>query len=191
MFKLTPRRRGQVTILDIILIPVLAIVLSVVSAFFITNTTANITNMVALEPLSESCNLAIDNIFSQYYVHTQATLKYLQEFHPNQYSAATAEAFQEQVANCGSSCQIGFTTIPTSLTSSGSIYVNFINYFASFSLSVFNLTTADDRLELSTLGMSVYMNQIPSGFPATTVCSLPVYNPQNPSEPYTVYGTVS
>jgi hypothetical protein len=184
-------KKGQLTILDLVLIPIVAVVLSILFVYFVQAQTANIINAVDQAPAAQSCNFALDSLYGNYYVDTPAALNTLSLLHPNQYQTALSSQKSQLYANCGPSCTLGYSVLSSSLTNFTSLYSDFINYFSSFSFSAFqNIMGANSNLLLS-LHTTVYLNQVPPTITAATACSLTVYNPANPSNPYTIYGIMN
>lgn len=63
-------KRGQITILDMVLAPIAAIVLAIIAASFLQTSTANLLTAVNQEPSAIACNFALDSMYGNYYVHT-------------------------------------------------------------------------------------------------------------------------
>ncbi len=184
-------KRGQITLLDMVIVPIMAVVLSLLAYYFLNSQTASLLTTVNQEPTIEACNFALEGLFGNYYVHTTAALTELQLLFPSQYQTALSQSSQQLSANCGPTCNLGYTVLSSSLSNYSSLYQDFINYFSSFSISTFQTIKNNNILTLKNIGMSVYLNQIPSGVSSSTTCALSVYNPENPSKPYTVYGVLS
>ncbi len=184
-------KRGQLTILDLVMAPIAAVVLSILAVAFLQNATASLVTTVNQEPGAIACNFALDSIYGQFYVTTQASLNALSLYEPSQYQIAISNQASSLSASCGSSCTRGYTFLSNSLTNFSSLYSDFIEYFSSFSFNQFDSIKSSNAVTLSTLGMSVYLNQLPASVNGSTICSLQVYNPEDPSQPYTVYGVIS
>ena len=151
----------------------------------------NIVNKVNLQPEVDACNLELQSLFSMYYVHEASSLEYLRYYHPNQYTAAISTSLQHYVTNCGNNCSVSYQALPNSLDNSSNLYVDFIQYFTPFAYSVFNLTIDSALSQLDAVNMQVYLNKIPPlDLTPSQVCSMYVYNPQQPSNSYTIYGVV-
>ncbi len=192
MLKLRPTsRRGQVTLIDLVMAPIVAVVLSLLAVFFLTTQTSNLITAVNQEPYIQSCNFALSQLYGNYYVHTASLLNNLSLTYPSEYSAALSQQSQTLSTSCGPGCSTQYQTVSNSLSNSSSLYANFINYFSSFSLSTFDNIEGANIATLSALHMRVFLNQVPSTVSGSTVCSISVYNPANPSKPYTVFGVIS
>lgn len=191
-FHLTVRksRKGQLTMLDLILAPLAAVVLAVLASAILHGATANLLTSVTQQPSSVSCNFALDSIFSTYYVHSAFTLSQLALSNTGQYSAAASNREQTLSTNCSGACNPSYNYVQSYLYNSSYLYSDFIGYFAGFSLSNFQVLTGQQAAVLNALGMRVFLNQIPSGVSGKYECSLQVYNPADPSKPYTVYGVM-
>lgn len=184
-------RKGQITILDMVLVPIVAVILSIISVYILQNSTANLITGVNLQPAADTCNFALDSLFGHYYIDTPAALNALSLFSPSQYKTALSTQSSMLSANCGPSCNLGYTFLSNSLTNFTSLYSDFINYFSSFSTSKFQTIESNNVITLNALHMSVYLNQVPPTINGSTVCSLQVYNPVDPNSPYTVFGVVT
>jgi hypothetical protein len=191
MINLRLSRRGQITIVDMVLAPIAAIVLAIIAASFLQTSTANLITAVNQEPSAIACNFALNSLYGSYYVHTAAALNLISLYYPDQYQTAQSNQESQLYANCGTSCNLGYSVLSSSLTNFSSLYSDFINYFSSFSFSTFNGIKNANIITLNNAGMSVYLNQIPSSISASTLCQLQVYNPEDPSKPYTIYGVMS
>ena len=192
MLKLRPSsRRGQVTLIDLVMAPIVAVVLSLLAVFFLTTQTSNLITAVNQEPYIQSCNFALSQLYGNYYVHTASLLNNLSLTYPSEYSAALSQQSQTLSTSCGQGCSTQYQAVSNSLSNSSSLYSNFINYFSSFSLSTFDNIESANIATLSALHMRVFLNQVPSTVSGSTVCSISVYNPANPSKPYTVFGVIS
>ncbi len=183
--------RGQITLLDLILAPIAAVILAVFASLFLSSSTANLLNMVNQQPSVVGCNFALTSMFGAYFVHTAAAFTQLSLSNPDQYSAALSTKAENLSTNCGSSCASSYVYTPNLLTNSSALYNDFIQYFSSFSVSSFNNIKADNYPALSAFSMQVFLNQVPSGVTAKTICSLKVFNPADPGSPYTIYGVLS
>jgi ABC-type bacteriocin/lantibiotic exporter with double-glycine peptidase domain len=184
-------KRGQLTILDMILVPIAAVLLSIFSILLLQNATANLINSVNQEPAAQTCSFALETLYGHYYVDTPAALNELSLFYPNQYQMALSNQQSLLSANCGSSCSLGYSFLSNSLTNFTSLYSDFINYFSSFSVNNFQSIASSNAVTLNILHMRVYLNQVPPATNGSTVCSLQVYNPVDPSNPYTVFGVMT
>ncbi len=185
-----PGNRGQITMLDLVLAPIAAVVLAIFAALFMSSSTANLLNLVNQQPVSLGCNFALSSMFGTYFVHTAAAFQEMSTSHPDQYSAALSTKASNLSTSCGGSCLSNYVYIPNKLSNSTSLYSDFIQYFGSFSLSNFNAIKNNNLVALSSSNMQVFLNQIPPGANPKTICALTVFNPVNPGNPYTVYGTV-
>ncbi len=192
-FHLTVRfgKKGQLTMLDLVLAPLAAVVLSVLASALLHGATANLLTAVSQQPVSFSCNFALDSMYSTYYVHNAFTLSQLALSNPGQYSVASSNKEQYLSTNCSGACNPNYNYIQTYLYNSSSLYSDFIGYFSGFSLSNFQVLTGQETATLKALGMQVFLNQIPAGVTGTSECSMQVYNPADPSRPYTIYGVIS
>ncbi len=186
------KTKGQLTLIDLVIIPIIAVVLSTIAIVFLQSSTASLLSKVSLQPLQDSCNFALDNMYSTYYVHSSYELGYLKSNHPSQYAAAISSSFLNLNASCGSNCNLGYSFVPNSLlNTSNSLYVSFINYFSSFAISDFNLNTGANIPTLNAINMQVFLNHVPPlNYTPLTTCSMTVYNPADPSHPYTIYGVI-
>ena len=184
-------RKGQITLIDLILAPLVAVILSVIAVMILQGSTFHLINEVNMEPTVEACNFGLETLFSSYYVHTASSLQYLQSAHPNQYAVATTEPLQIQTVSCGYNCSVSYEDIPNTLGTSSDFYVDFIQYFDPFALSVFNVSVGEDAPEMQAFGMQVFLNRVPAlPYTPSEVCSLTVFNPQDPGNPYTIYGVM-
>lgn len=184
-------RKGQITLLDLVIVPIIAVVLALIAVMVLQGSVANIVNKVNMQPEVDACNFELDSLFSMYYVHQDSALQYLKYYHPNQYTAAVSNSLQKQITNCGNNCSISYNTLPNSLGDSPDLYVDFIQYFTPFAYSVFNLTVADEISQLDAANMQVFLNQVPPlSYTPSQICSITVYNPEQPNSSYTVYGVV-
>lgn len=184
-------RKGQLTMLDLVLAPLAAVVLAVLASALLHNATANLLTAVSQQPTSFSCNLALDSIYSTYYVHNAYALSQLALRDPNQYALSQSNKQQNLLTNCSGSCPSPYSYIQNYLYNSSSLYSDFIGYFSGFSLSNFKVLTGQQAATLNALGIKVFLNQIPAGITGKQECSLQVYNPADPSNPYTIYGVMS
>ena len=184
-------RKGQLTMLDLVLAPLAAVVLAVLASALLHNATANLLTAVSQQPTSVSCNFALDSIYSSYYVHTAYSLSQLSSSNPNEYALAQSNKQQSLSTNCSGSCTASYNYIQSYLYNSSSLYNDFIGYFSGFSLSGFKVLTGQQISTLNALRIKVFLNQIPAGVTGTQECSLQVYNPADPSSPYTIYGVMS
>lgn len=184
-------RKGQLTMLDLVLAPLAAVVLAVLASALLHNATANLLTAVSQQPTSFSCNLALDSIYSTYYVHNAYALSQLALRDPNQYALSQSNKQQNLLTNCSGSCPSSYSYIQNYLYNSSSLYSDFIGYFSGFSLSNFKVLTGQQAATLNALGIKVFLNQIPAGITGKQECSLQVYNPADPSNPYTIYGVMS
>ena len=191
MFKLIKNKRGQLTLIDLIVAPIVAIVLSSLALYFLQGSVAHLVTAVDYEPSIQGCNYMLDAVYGNYYVHSAAALSMLRALHPNQYYAATSQSLISLSTSCGANCSISYAATPNTLTNDPSLYVNFINYFAPFAISVFNLTKINSLPLTQGEGMDVFLNSIPilSYVPSQT-CYITVYNPADTSSPYLIYGVV-
>ena len=191
MYKPMKSKRGQLTIIDLLVAPIVAIVLSMLALYFLQGSVAHLVTAVNYEPSIQGCNYMLDAIYGNYYVHGAAALSMLEALHPNQYYAATSASLINLSTNCGANCSMSYAATPNTLTNDPSLYVNFINYFAPFAISVFNLTKINSLPILNGEGMDVFLNSMPilSYVPSQT-CYISVYNPEDPSSPYLIYGVV-
>ncbi len=191
-FHLTARnRKGQLTMLDLVLAPLAAVVLAVLASALLHSATANLLTAVSQQPGSFSCNFALDSLYSTYYIHTAAALSQLALSNPSQYSLSESTKQQSLSANCSGACTPIYSYVQSYLYNSTSLFSDFIGYFSGFSFSNFKVLTGQQAATLSALGMQVYLNQIPAGVTGTTECSMQVYNPVDPSRPYTLYGVMN
>jgi hypothetical protein len=192
-FRLTVRigRKGQLTMLDLVLAPLAAVVLAVLAYSLLQGATANLLTAVSQQPVSLSCNFALDTLYGTYYVHNAFALSQLALYNPSQYSLANSNKEQTLSTNCSGSCNSNYNYVQSYLYNSSSLYSDFIGYFSGFSLSDFQVLTGQETATLNALNMKVFLNQIPSGITGTSECSLQVYNPVDPSKPYTIYGVVT
>ncbi len=185
-------KKGQLTLIDLALAPIVAIVLSVLAVYFLNSAiSANLVTAVAQAPITEGCTFALTSLYGSYYVHTASALNTVKLYYPSQYLASEASKSQSLSASCGSSCSLSSTFSQNSLSNSTSLYADMISYYSSFSLSVFEGISTANAAMLSDSQMKVYLNTIPPAVSGSTVCSLPVYNPEDPANPYTVFGLVS
>ena len=184
-------KRGQLTLLDLVMVPILVVMLLIISVFFLQSQTANLINEVNIEPTAQSCIFGLSALYGSYYVHTASALSSLQSTNTSLYFAASSGSAQQLTTTCGSNCSSAYSFSQNSLDNSSSLFSDFIKYFSSFSISYFNLIKDTHSPTLQAFGMDVFLNQIPtiSYTPAYT-CALSVYNPANPSQPYNVYGIV-
>jgi hypothetical protein len=183
-------RRGQLTMLDLALAPLAAVVLAVLASALLHSATANLLTAVNQQPTALSCNFALDSIYSTYYVHTSYALSQIALSNPAQYALAESNKQQSLSANCSGSCSSTYSYSQNYLYNSSSLYSDFIGYFSGFSLSDFGVLTGQEAATLNALGIRVFLNSIPAGVTGTEECSLKVYNPANPSSPYTIYGVM-
>ncbi|MEM3190632.1 MAG: hypothetical protein QXU98_10400 [Candidatus Parvarchaeota archaeon] len=191
MFEIVRGRKGQLTLLDLIVAPIVAVVLSALAIYFLQGSTAHLVTAVNYEPSVEGCNYMLDAVYGNYYVHGSAALSMLKALHPDQYFAATSESLSNLSTNCGVNCSISYATTPNTLVSTPSLYVDFLNYFTPFSVSVFNLTTINSYPILKDYNMQVFLNSVPAlSYVPSQVCYISVYNPEDPSEPYLIYGVM-
>lgn len=184
-------KKGQLTILDLVMAPIAAVVLSILAVAFLQNATASVITTVNQEPASIACNFALDSLYGQFYVTTEAALSTLSLYDSAQYQIAVSNQPSYLSASCGSSCTRSYTFLSNSLTNFTSLYSDFIEYFSSFSFNQFDSIKNSNKVTLSTLGMNVYLNQVPASINGSTICSLQVYNPEDPSTPYTIFGVLS
>ncbi len=184
-------RRAQVTLIDLVLVPIVAVVLSVTAGYLMSSATANIVTAVNQQPVQDACNFALSNLYGSYFISSAASLQQLKLFKPSQYAAAISEPAQNLSTSCGSSCSSSYTFLSAPLSNSSSLYNDFVGYFSSFSLSNFNLIKSANAVALGDANMQVFLQSVPSGITYSSLCSLTIYNPVNPSQPYTVYGVVS
>jgi hypothetical protein len=185
-------KRGQLTLIDLALAPIVAILLSVLAVYFLNSAiSANLVTAVDQAPIAEGCNFALTTLYGSYYVHTASALNTLKLYYQSQYLASETSKAQTLSASCGSSCALSSTFSQNSLSNSTSLYSDLINYYSSFSFSVFDGISAANSALLSDSSMKVYLNTLPPAASGSTVCSLPVYNPEDPANPYTVFGLVS
>ncbi len=176
--------------LDLVLAPLAAVVLSVLAAALLHSATASLLTAVSQQPSSFSCNFALDSLYSTYYVHTASSLSQLAISSPSQYAQAVSNNEQTLSTNCSGACDSNYNYLQSYLYNSSSLYTDFIGYFAGISLSNFQVLTSQQTATLNALGIQVFLNQIPAGVTGTSECSLQVYNPSDPSNPYTIYGVV-
>ncbi len=184
-------RKGQLTMLDLVLAPIAAVVLAVLASALIHNATANLLTAVNQQPTSFSCNFALATIYSTYYIHSAYTLSQLALSNPSQSALADSNKQQSLSANCSGSCNPSYGYTQSFLYNSSSLYDDFIGYFPSVSLSNFQVLTGEQAATLTALGLRVFLNQIPAGVTGSERCSMQVYNPANPSAPYTIYGVMN
>lgn len=184
-------KKGQLTILDLVLVPIVAVVLSILAVSFLNSATANLINSVNQEPAAQTCNFALDTLFGSYYVDTPSALNALGLSHPDQYQTAISSQQSSLSASCGPECNLGYNVLSNSLSNFTSLFSDFINYFSSFSVNSFNNVAAGSAVTLRNLHMRVYLNQIPITSAGSTICSLTVFNPEDPSNPYTIFGVLS
>jgi hypothetical protein len=192
-FHLTVRvsKKGQLTMLDLVLAPLAAVVLAVIASALLHSATANLLTAVSQQPVSFSCNFALDTMYSTYYVHNAFALSQLALHASSQYALANSNKEQYLSTNCSGACDSNYNYIQTSLYNSSSLYSDFIGYFSGFSLSNFKVLTGQESATLKALGMQVFLNQIPAGVTGSSKCSMQVYNPADPSKPYTIYGVIN
>lgn len=191
MFEIAKGRKGQLTLLDLIVAPVVAVVLSTLAVYFLQGSAAHLVTAVDYAPSIEGCNYMLDAIYGNYYVHGSAAMSMLESLHPSQYFAATSESLSNTSTSCGVNCSISYATTPNTLVSTPSLYVDFLTYFTPFSVSVFNLTNINSYPLLKDYGMQVFLNGVPTlPYVPSQVCYINVYNPENPSNPYLVYGVM-
>ncbi len=194
-YRLTHRKKlskkAQLTLLDLAMAPIAAIVLSVLAVYFLNSAiTANLVTAVDQAPITEGCNFALSTLYGDYYVHTASSLNTLELYNPSQYLASEASRAASLSASCGASCTLSSTFSQNSLSNSTSLYSDMIMYYSSFSLSVFNGISEANSVMLNDYNMKVYLNSIPPATVGSTVCSLPVYNPEDPANQYTVFGLI-
>jgi hypothetical protein len=189
-FRLTVRigKKGQLTMLDLILAPLAAVVLAVLAHALLASATASLLTAVNQQPVSFSCSFALDTFYSTYYVHSAFTLSQLALSNPSQYALASSNQEQSLSTNCSGACNSNYEYTQSYLYNSSSLYSDFIGYFSGFSLSDFKVLTGQETATLNALGLQVFFNQVPSGVSGSSECSLQVYNPADPSKPYTIYG---
>ena len=130
-------RKGQLTLIDLAMAPIVAILLSVLVVYFLNSAiSANLVTAVDQAPITEGCNFALTSLYGDYYVHTASSLNTLRLYYPSQYLASEASKAQSLSASCGRSCTLSSTFSQNSLSNSTSLYSDMINYYSSFSLSV-------------------------------------------------------
>ena len=183
-------KRGQVTIVDLVLVPIVAVVLSVTASYLMTSSTASLLTSVNQQPVQDACNFALNDLYGTYFVGSSAALNELKLLHPSQYAVAVSQPAESLSTGCGSSCSAGYTYLSSTLSNSSALYNDFISYFSSLSFSNFNLIKTSNSVALSDSNMHVFLQSVPSGVTYSSLCSLTVYNPINPSNPYTIYGVV-
>ncbi|EEZ93341.1 MAG: hypothetical protein BJBARM4_0018 [Candidatus Parvarchaeum acidiphilum ARMAN-4] len=191
-FHLTAKigKKGQLTMLDLVIAPLAAVILAIVAHSLLAGATASLLTSVSQQPTSFSCSFALDTFYSTYYVHSAFTLSQLALSDPSQYSLASSNQEQSLSTNCSGACNPNYGYTQDHLYNSTSLYSDFIGYFSGFSLNDFKIITGQETAALNALGMQVFFNQVPSGVSGTSECSLQVYNPADPSKPYTIYGVI-
>jgi hypothetical protein len=186
--------RGQITILDLLMVPLVAIVLSIIAMTFLGSTVSNLLQEVYLQPIKTSCTFILANLFSTYYIHSAYELQYLQQYYPDEYQAymQNLQSFQNYTGI--GNFRFVFATYSGVLENNSNPYVVLIRFLAPPVKSEFKEMVDSEYALLQAEHASLFISSIypmPSNFVYRYLCSAPVFNPANSTGIYYALAAIS
>ncbi|MCW1297444.1 MAG: hypothetical protein QXX36_01000 [Candidatus Rehaiarchaeum fermentans] len=166
--------RAQITLIDLILVPIVAVILSIISMVFLSTASSNLLEGVYLQPVKLSCNFLASTIFSNYYPHFSVIYldpPYIQNYYKNLY--------YKNVSFNSSNFVYSFNVYLGKLVS-GNLYNQLIDFLYPVNYSYFKLYKLYNSLSIAFLNASVYL--LPFYPPNSSsqyiyACNIPVYSP--------------
>lgn len=179
--------KGQINLIDLLLVPVVAVVLSIVALSLLQGAVTNLLVGVYLQPLKISCQFIAGDLLSNYYVHSGVL-----------YNNPTIQTyfFDRTYANISVNASTYFKKYIAPYAgelTSGDMYKQLIyflapptvSYFKNFIFSIYPILVATNS--------TIYLLPTyppPQGFSHYKyACTVPVYNPAGPNFEAIIYMT--